>query len=58
MPTNCKDENKITAAQLVSEITPLIKECFICKTTGNGHAIEMTFVNGQKFLLIVKEVHM
>lgn len=54
--TEITAEEKITAAQLIKELTPLVKDCFICETVAGVHEINLKFLNGQRFLIIAKEV--
>lgn len=49
-------KEKITASQLIKELSPLVRDCFICEVVEGVHEINLKFLNGQKFILIAKEV--
>ncbi len=48
-------EGKINSKDLICEIAPLIDGYFICKTDIKSGALNLTFYNGQKFVLSVRE---
>ncbi len=48
-------EGKIQAKDLIAEISPLIEDYFICETHCEENEMAISFPNGQKFLLEIKE---
>ncbi|MDE6058608.1 MAG: hypothetical protein K2G44_01030 [Clostridia bacterium] len=48
--------NEITADELMGELKLLIKENYIAKLYRQGQQLNITFLNGQKFLLTLKEI--
>ncbi len=54
--TEAINEGKISAKDLLTEIQPLMREYFHGKFTVAGQWMIMSMLNGQKFLLNIKEV--
>lgn len=48
-------EEKITAEQLLQEIKPIIKDCFVAVVHKNSDGLSLSFPNGQKFTVAVWE---
>ncbi|MBD5583903.1 MAG: hypothetical protein HDQ88_02390 [Clostridia bacterium] len=51
-----KNEKHFNAQNLLEEITPLIKDYFIAELDFDGKAINLSFLNGQKFRICAEEV--
>ncbi|MDE7306192.1 MAG: hypothetical protein K2N33_02255, partial [Clostridia bacterium] len=50
-------EKKITASGLADDIRFLLNDYFVCSLSPDGERIEVTFLNGQKFEICVKEIN-
>ncbi len=49
-------EEKFVGLRIVEELEPIIKEFFVCEATMVDSGLKLEFLNGQKFLLLVKEL--
>ena len=45
-------EEKFGGERITEELEPLIKEFFVCETKKRDGGLELSFLNGQKFLLL------
>lgn len=50
-------ENKFGAQDLTGELLPLIESYFIGSFARDGKEIRLNFLNGQRFLLSIREVN-
>lgn len=49
-------EEKFGGEFITEELEPLIKEFFVCETKKRDGGLELSFLNGQKFLLKASEI--
>ena len=48
-------KEKITAEQLLQEIKPIMKDCFVAVVRKTSDGLSLVFPNGQKFTVAVWE---
>ena len=48
-------DKKITAIDLTEDICIVLKDMFVCKTECGVTDIGITFLNGQKFKIVIQE---
>lgn len=56
IPDEALNEAKISAANLIEEIKPLLDEVFFGDLSSDGDTIVYTLPNGQKFGISAKEI--
>ena len=50
-----KKEQKFTASDLITEISALLPDYFVCAQAVNKNTTSLRFYNGQNFVLTVEE---